>query len=194
MKDINQDLMAPEVLVLLIQNGQTPQSGLEKMSKSILYSAIQKFYLEGYEQDDLLQEGRIVFTKAIKDYQIDKNMKFLDYYQMMLMNHLNKLRRRQEALVRRANTYAYSLEELIEKTGEPIEGLATTDTRPEDVAIVKQSYSQYICDLSDFETLVYVAYLEKKDPEEIAEILGYSVDQIQNALYRCKKKFYNNLS
>lgn len=195
MNNINQELKAPEVLVLLLQNDdKCPFEGLMKLCRPIVYSAIKNYYLEGYETEDLLQEGRVVLAKAVDDYQFHRNMEFLKYYQMMLMNHLNKLLRKQDAQKRKANTNAYSLEEIKENTGKPLEGLAAADTRPEDVAIVKQSYSQYIYDLSDLETLVYAGYLEKKTPEEMAEIVGCNVEQVHNALYRCKKKLNKNLS
>ena len=62
MNNIDQDLKAPEVLVLLLQKDKCTFDSLMKMCNPILYSAIQKFYLEGYETEDLLQEGRIVLT------------------------------------------------------------------------------------------------------------------------------------
>lgn len=195
MNGIDQNLKAPEVLVFLLQNEtKYPFESLMQICKPIVYSAIKNLYFEGYETEDLLQEGRIVLTKAIEEYRFDKNLDFLSYYQMMLMNHLHKLLRKQEAQIRRANKNAYSLEELMEKTGIHIQGLAAVDTLPEDVTIVKEAYSQYVGGLSELETTVYASYLDKKSLTEIAVILDCEVEQVKSALYRCKRKLDNNLS
>lgn len=194
MNNMNQNLKAPEVLVLLLQNERNCLlESLMKICKPIVYSAIKNLYFEGFEKEDLLQEGRIVLIKAVDDYRFDKNLEFLNYYQMMLMNHLHKLLRKQEAQIRRANKNAYSLEELIETTGIHIQGLATVDTQPEDVTLIKEAYSQYLSCLSELEASVYAEYLDHKSLEDTAEILGLDVERVQNALYRCKRKLDNHL-
>ncbi len=184
----------PEILVLFLR--YTPDDlyhVLLDLSQPILYSAINKFYLEGYEKDDLIQEGRVIMTKAVSEYEFESSLTFLEYYQMMLMNHLHKLLRKQEAQRRRANKNAYSLEELIENYGIHIQGNAAAETFPEDAALVKEAYVEYTNDLSDFERLVYKEFLTGKTPDEIIEVLNFNKAQIQDAIQRCKQKLSKRL-
>lgn len=195
MDNLNQEIKAPEVLVLLLQSEEKCLlERLMEMCKPIVYSAINTIYLEGYETEDLLQEGRIVLAKAAEEYQFNRNMEFLNYYQMMLMNHLHKLLRKQDAQARKANKNAYSLDELMETTGKTYGGLATPDTCPEEAMIVKESYSQYVCNLSDLETVVYAGYVQGNSLKHTAKSLGMTLEQVRNALYRCKRKLNNKLS
>lgn len=194
MHRIYEKLGAPEVLVYLLQNKiSCPLEILMQICKPIIYRSIHPLYIENYETEDLLQEGRLVLARAIEVYDFKSNLTFLEYYRMMLMNHFHHLIRRQEAQKRRANKNAYSIEELMETSGEHIQGLAKDEDHPESVTIIKEAYEAYISDLSDLEALVYIHYIENKSLREIAILLEADESQIQSALYRCKRKLDENL-
>ncbi len=187
----------PEFLVFLLQEQETEGDTFDfliELSNPVLYGALKRFYyLEGYEKEDLVQEGRIVLARVIMEYDLESPLSFLEYYQLMLMNHLNKLLRKQEAQSRRANKFAHSLDEITENVGIHIQGTSSAETYPEEFAVLKEAYNSYLLDLSGFEREVYDEFMTGKTVEEIAKSLECDVKQTKSALYRCRRKLDNYL-
>ena len=184
----------PEILVFLLQNMKGDlHNVLVELSHPVLFSAINKFYLEGYEKEDLLQEGRLILTRAIEEYDFESTLEFFEYYQMMLMNHLHKLLRKQEAQIRKANKGAYSLDELTENLGIQIQGYSAVETNPENAYLLKEGYEQYIQGLSNREFFIYSEFIKGKTLDEMVKSTKCKKTQVRSTLYRCKTKLDNSM-
>lgn len=183
------NLNLPEFLVMLIQNvKETPFEKLIKLCEPITLSVMNRYFLPDYEREDVLQETRSVLIKAVETYEIEEGMRFLQYYHMSLSNHFNMLLRKEHAQKRKVSMKTTSLDRLIEDAGLHIQGTSSNTTYPEDAAIAKETYSNYLIDLSPFETKVFCLYLNGKDQKEIVEELNSTLQKVRSALYRCSQK------
>ena len=81
-----------------------------------------------------------------------------------------------------------SLDELIEDAGFHIQGTSSNITYPEEAAVVKETYNNYLIELSPFEKKVFSLFLDGVSQKEIAEKLEIKLRKVQNALYRCSIK------
>lgn len=186
---------SPELLVLLIQNLKgDPFERLMNRCMPVTKSLTNKYYLGSYEKDDLLQEAHQILIKAADEFDIRDNLPFLQFYHMMLTNHLNRLLRAELAHKRRANANPASLDELVEAGGVHIQGVAPSVSNPEDVTIVKEMFANYFIELSPFEEDVFLLFLKGYTTEEIAKKLEYKKIQVKNAVYRCSVKLKRALS
>lgn len=185
--DGNLDL--PELLVMLIQNmKETPFEKLIKLCEPITYSVMNRYFLPDYEREDVLQETRSVLIEAVETYEREEGMRFLQYYHMSLSNHFNMLLRKEHAQKRKVNMRTTSLDRLIEDAGLHIQGTSPNTTYPEDATVAKETYSNYLIDLSPFEIEVFCLFLNGKEQKEIVEELNSTLQKVRSALYRCSRK------
>lgn|SRR5699024_2026372 len=182
-------LNIPELLVMIIQNiKEDPFEKLMRVCEPITYSVINRFFFSDYEREDILQEARSVLVEATEAFRVDEGMPFLQYYHMSLSNHFNMLLRKKHANKRRINMETTSLDELIEDAGFHIQGTSSNITYPEEAAVVKETYNNYLIELSPFEKKIFSLFLDGVSQKEIAEKLEIKLRKVQNALYRCSIK------
>lgn len=166
---------------------------LEVICKPISMYATNKYYLDAYEKEDLLQETQMVLVQTANDYIFGSGLSYEEYYHMTLSNHMNNLVRKDKAYLRKANKNAYSLDELTEAFGVHIQGEAPADTNPEDIAIVNELYTEYKNSLSELEKEVYSHHREGKTPRDISKSMDSDLKKIRNAIYRCASKLRKKL-
>ena len=195
MKDNEQNDNELEILVMLIQciNFDLFER-LMKRCKPTISSLTNKFFLENYSRDDLIQEARRVLVIAADKYDHSKGVEFSKYYYMQLSNHFKHLLRKENAQKRIANTKTSSLDKLAESAGIHVKGTSSIMTHPEDVMLAKEAFVGYLVELSPFEKDVFLLFLSHHSPEKIAEKLGFKVKQVQTAIYRCGMKLRDALN
>lgn len=179
----------PELLVMWIQNiKETPFEKLIKLCEPLTFSVVNHYFLPDYEREDVLQEARSVLLEAAETYEIEEDMRFLQYYHMSLSNHFNMLLRKEYAQKRKVNMKTTSLDGLVEDAGLHIQGTSPNTTYPEDAAVARETYSNYLIDLSLFEKEVFNLFLNGKNQIEIVEELNSTLQKVRSALYRCSRK------
>lgn len=179
----------PELLVMMIQNiKEDPFEKLMRICDPITYSVVNRYFFSDYEREDILQEARSVLIEATETFRVDEGMPFLQYYHMSLSNHFNMLLRKKHAYKRRINMETSSLDELIENAGLQVQGTSSNTTQPEEATITKETYSNYLIELSPFEKKIFFLFLEGVPQKEIAQKLDIKLRKVQNALHRCSIK------
>lgn len=188
--DLSEFFKLPEFLVRTIQqlNGD-PFSRLMEMCAPVTMSLVSKYFITGYEPDDIMQEARWALLKSAKTFKDSEGMEFTRFYHMNLTNHLNMLVRSEHANKRKVNIMANSLDEIKEDVGDYVQGSSCIMTHPEDALIAKEAYEEYLIKLSPFERSVFKKIIEGSSLTQIAEQLKSSKTQVKNAWYRCGIKF-----
>ena len=154
-------------------------------------SIVTRYFMNGYETEDMMQEAKVVLIESLNDYDKAIGMPFLKYYHMKLTNHFNMLVRREHADKRKVNLKASSLDSLMEEAGDYVRGTSCVLTNPENMVIAKEAYSEYVNQLSRFEYNVYLLFMDGQTIERIATVLESSETKVLNAWYRCTLKFKN---
>lgn len=77
----------------------------------VALNAASRYYFRFSDQDDLIQEARIVCYKAALSYQLESHIAFGVYFQRSLLNYFCSLLRKENALKRKADKTAESLDE-----------------------------------------------------------------------------------
>lgn len=177
-----------EFLVFMLKNFEgDPFQSLTKLCMPVIINSIENRYIRGFDRDDFLQEAKIALVNAVKSYKFETDLRFVQYYSLCLENHLNMLIRKDNAKKRLATKESTSLEEMYEANGYETSSKPSTNN-PEQSLIAKETYKNYLFDLSDFERRAFVHYLMNTPYDKIAEILECEKAQVQNAIYRCSKK------
>ncbi|MGY3750790.1 sigma-70 family RNA polymerase sigma factor [Vagococcus acidifermentans] len=161
----------------------------------IVYSLQRKYYLKDFEQDDWLQESRIVCYQTVNTYRFDQGLTFGFFYKMNLQRHVFSLLRRQEALKRRIDRTVTSLDEKLEYQGEFFY------TREDPQALtsfqhvtVREHLATFHTQLSFFEREVFANYLIGKELNEISSELRCPETKVKSGLDRAKRKFKNYMT
>ncbi len=195
MKDKEQNDNELEILVMLIQciDFDLFERLLERC-KPIISILVNKYFIENYSRDDLIQEARKVLVIAAKKYDYRRGVRFPTYFYMQLSNHFKHLLRKQEAQKRKANSKTSSLDNLAEKAGVHVKGTASIMSHPEDAMLAKETFADYLVELSPFEKDVFLLFLNGQSPEKIAEKSDLKTKQVQTAIYRCRTKLRDALN
>lgn len=184
-----------ELLVMLIRSmDYEPIEELIKVCEPIVYDVIKKYYLKGFEQSDLMQEARRVLVEVVGKYEFENDLKFGQFYYMMLSNHFNKLIRREHTHKRKVNLNTSSLDKLVEESGYHIQGTSSIMSRPEEATMLKDLFTEYIVGLSPLEKDVFCLFLDGYSQEDIVKKLGKTLPQVRTALYRCSTKLKKTLN
>lgn len=190
-----------EEVVTIAQNGEILATEyLLKKYRPLILSVVNENYekISGNEKEDVAQEARIGFFKAITTYDKSKSVSFGAYAKVCVNNQvLNVVK----AANRKKNLIlnnSLSLESTINDDdgehnitiGETITERSIAD--PETLAIFNDMV-RYINEnekdlFSDMEIKVWNEYTEGKDISEIAQILNKNPKSIYNAMDRLKKK------
>lgn len=176
-----------EILILIIKYLKVdPFVHISKQLDPIKMSVISKFYIEGYDREDCMQEANKALYEAIQKYNPSSPMNFPQYYKMYLTNRFIQLLRNSQALKRKGMADAMRIENADEILKEKISSFSASS--PEEQSILHESFDTYLSELSSFEKEVFHLSLIETSYEEIALQLNCSKDKVENALYRCKVK------
>ena len=172
--------------------------------KETVNMKVSKYYLNGAEKEDLIQEGLIGLFKAIKSYSDEKDNSFKSFANMCIERQLItaiKGSNRQKHLPLNSyvslNNSNYENEEgeienpLIDILDlNTIEDPLDTITKNEYIENVEKTINK---SLSSFEKQVLNKYIEGQSYVQIAESLNSPVKSIDNAIQRIRKKTAKNI-
>lgn len=161
---------------------------LFKQYHPVIFAIQSKYHLRGFEPEDWLQEGGIVFTEVVNKFDPSHGFTLGNFYKMTFNHHIVNLLRKQSSWKRRADLLSFPVEHVFE---ENLNGrFSEKDPSPLaiDQMILKESFADYPTILSPSEGLVISCYLKGCELEEIEEMLGNSKSAVCSALYRGKRK------
>lgn len=168
-----------EALVLKAQAGDTKAAQeILLRYKSAVRARARRYFLEGGEPEDLVQEGMIGLYSAIGAYKADGGKSFKNFAYLCVTRRIYDVLRL--AGKRVGGGFEFDFDTLSEG-----------DT-PEDFLLDGESRAELnrklMKELSDFEFRVITMYLEGMSYAEIADIAGKDMKSVDNALSRAKKK------
>ena len=204
-KGINYEKMTDEDLIKLAQNeDKTALDILIGRYKETVNMKVSKYYINGAEKEDLVQEGLIGLFKAVKSYSGDKDNSFKSFANMCIERQLItaiKGSNRQKHIPLNSyvslNNPTYENEEGdIENPRIDILDFNTVED-PLDT-ITKNEYMKNVektidKSLSSFEKQVLNKYIEGQSYVQIAESLNSPVKSVDNAIQRIRKKTAKNI-
>lgn len=150
---------------------------------NLVRAAARRYFLQGGETEDLIQEGMIGLYSAIRDYKAEKNGSFASFACVCVSHRiLDAVRSSAKKRNLPLNTSVPLL---------AAEGVAAADD-PLDRMIRLENNREFIGKmtgvLSDLEYRVTTMYVDGFSVSEICEATGKSGKSVDNALQRSKKK------
>ncbi|MEI5994091.1 sigma-70 family RNA polymerase sigma factor [Candidatus Enterococcus mansonii] len=155
----------------------------------VVYNFRKKYYLKDFDQEDWLQEGRIIFHRSLEKYEDTHHVSIGKFFKMNFENHIRSLVRKQCALKRTIDTQSVSLEQKMESQGELFfDYIGTEDADVLEQMIIREKLEQLPTVLSPFERVTFQEYINGKEIEEIAEEIASREVTVRSAYDRAKKK------
>ena len=194
------DLNAPDNdrnSIIKIRNGDSFElDNLIQKYQNFVYKKSTPYFLAGAEKEDIVQEGMIGLYKAIKSYDLDKDITFKYFADLCIKRQIitaikTYSRQKHSPL----NTYL-SLNKTSNDDEDDREIIEKLDIEivpdPLEEITIKETYKR-IEDkmsklLSPFEQQVYYSYLSGYSYAQIANNLGSHSKAVDNAIQRIKKK------
>lgn len=166
--------------------------------KDFVYLKAKPFFIVGAEKEDIIQEGMIGLFKAIKGYDIDKDVSFRAFADLCIKRQIMtaiKSSTRQKHIP--LNSYL-SLNKTVfdDEDDRAIIEMLDMETVPDPLETITNAETYNKLEkkmnevLSDFEQKVLEKYLEGETYSQIATSLDSHVKAIDNAVQRIKKKAY----
>ena len=199
-KGINYEKMTDEELIKLAKKeDKTALESLIERYKETVNMKVSKYYINGAEKEDLIQEGLIGLFKAVKSYNCEIENSFKSFANMCIERQLItavKGSNRQKHIPLNSyvslNNSNYENEEgdienpLIDVLDlNTVEDPLETITKNEYIENVEKTINE---SLSTFEKQVLNKYIEGQSYEQIAESLNSPVKSVDNAIQRIRKK------
>ena len=189
-----------EELILMYRDGEEDAAGfLMNKYKNLVRKKAGSMYILGADREDLIQEGMIGLFKAVRDYDMGRDVNFYTFADLCISRQMYtavQASNRQKHLP--LNTYisiysqAMSSEEGTEEY-DLINTLTTgKETNPEEMMIEQENMEQMehaiLRELSELEKQVFELHLTGMNYTEIAKVLGRDEKSTDNALQRMKAK------
>ena len=204
-KGIEYDKMTDEELIKLSKkDDKSALDFLIERYKETVNIKVSKYYINGAEKEDIVQEGLIGLFKAIKSYNPDKDNSFKSFANLCIERQVItaiKGSNRQKHIP--LNSYISLNNPTFEnEEGEmenPLIDVLDANTVEDPLeTITKNEYLKHIektidKSLSTFEKQVLNKYIEGKSYIQIAESLKSPVKSVDNAIQRIRKKTAKNL-
>ena len=195
------DQMTDEELVALAQSGETQaEEYLIRKYERMVQVWSRPYFLQGAEDDDLLQEGRIGLFKAIRDFNHGSS-NFWSFAKLCIIRNIIsaiKGTTRQKHIP--LNSYTSLYKSVYDSEGDRALLEVSTDNKvvdPEAIVIDREKLksTKYFISmaLSEFEYKVFILYLNGLSYKEMAERLHTHTKSVDNALCRVKSKIQKEL-
>ena len=193
-------LASDEELIIMYRDGEEDAASfLMNKYKNLVRKKAGSMYILGADRDDLIQEGMIGLFKAIRDYDMGRDVNFYTFADLCVSRQMYtavQASNRQKHLP--LNTYiSFYSQSLNSEEGKDEYSLMNTlpsekEKNPEDMMIeqenVEQIESAILKELSEFEKQVFELHLTGMTYTEIAKVLGRDEKSTDNALQRMKTK------
>lgn len=183
--------------IVKIRSGDTSElESLIQRYQSFVYKKSTPYFLAGAEKEDIVQEGMIGLYKAIKSYDLEKDITFKYFADLCIKRQIitaikTYSRQKHTPLNSYLSLNKTSIDdeddrEVIEKLDfeivpDPLEEITIKETYKR----IEDKMSKL---LSPFEQQVYYSYLSGYSYAQIAQNLGSHSKAVDNAIQRIKKK------
>ncbi|MDD4263609.1 MAG: RNA polymerase sporulation sigma factor SigH [Firmicutes bacterium] len=193
--------MTDEEIVVLAQSGESQaEEYLIRKYERMVQLWSKPYFLQGAEDDDLLQEGRIGLFKAIRDFNPGSS-NFWSFAKLCIVRNIIsaiKGTTRQKHIP--LNSYTSLFKSVFDSEGDRTLVEVITDDKvvdPDAIIIDREKLksTKYFISmaLSEFEYRVFILYLNGLSYKEMANKLQTHTKSIDNALCRVKSKIQNEL-
>ena len=179
-----------EELILMYRDGEEEAAGfLMNKYKNLVRKKAGSMYILGGDREDLIQEGMIGLYKAVRDYDMGRDVNFYTFADLCVSRQMYtavQASNRKKHLP--LNTYIsiYSQSMNAEEGTEEYELMNTltlgNDNNPEEMVLA------ILSQLSELEKQVFELHLTGMNYTEIAKVLGRDEKSTDNALQRMKSK------
>lgn len=190
--------MTTEQKVILAKNGNKQElnnliESYEPLIKNIINSKCSA--IVGMDFEDALQEGRVGFLNAIKNFNENLNISFTTFAKRVVENSILSYIRNITSKTNSLNVFGVPLNNQgeIEDLGEEkLIPLASPERSPEEEFISSENIQNQLMEfkksLSEFEKIILDLKLEGYSYDEIANELSKTKKSIDNAMNRIKTK------
>ena len=204
-RGIEYDKMTDEELLKLIKKeDKTALNSLIERYKETVNMKVAKYYINGAEKEDLVQEGLIGLFKSVRNFNPDKQNLFKSFANLCIERQIItaiKGSKRQKHIP--LNSYVSlnntNFENEDGDTDNQLIDILDTNTIEDPLdTITKNEYYKSVeqainTSLSDFEKQVLHRYVEGQSYIQIAEGLNSQVKSVDNAIQRIRKKTAKNI-
>lgn len=183
--------------IIKIRNGDSIElENLIQKYQNFVYMKSTPYFLAGAEKEDIVQEGMIGLYKAIKSYDLEKDITFKYFADLCIKRQIitaikTYSRQKHSPLnsyisLNKTSSDDEDDREVIEKLDieivpDPLEEITIKETYKK----IEDKMSKL---LSPFEQQVYYSYLSGYSYAQIADNLGSHSKAVDNAIQRIKKK------
>ena len=189
-----------EELILMYRDGEEEAASfIMNKYKNLVRKKASSMFILGADRDDLIQEGMIGLFKAVRDYDMGRDVNFYTFADLCVSRQMYtavQASNRQKHLP--LNTYisiysqSMSAEEGTDEYALMNTLTAQKETNPEEMVIEQENMEQMenaiLKELSEFEKQVFELHLTGMNYTEIAKVLGRDEKSTDNALQRMKAK------
>lgn len=173
----------------LLQNEEHQFDTLYRQYYPVIYKMQKKYYLRDFDQEDWLQEGRIIFYRSLERFDATHNVSIGRFFKSNFENHIRSLLRKQCAMKRTIDTTAISLDQKVENIGESFfDFIDSENTNALDQLIVQEKLLELSTLLSPLERATFGEYLEGNNLKTIAQQKKIKEPTVRSAYDRVKKK------
>jgi RNA polymerase sporulation-specific sigma factor len=156
--------------LLYLIRGENDHIALRYMFRKyekLIFKNVHLLQIKNYEHEDFIQEGRIMFYKAIKTFDEHKNKTFTRYFELILKRHYYYLKKKLPN---------YVFDEYLLNTYRCV--------------YLEEDYDDFLDNCSTFEKDIFQLYfIENKSVDTIKNILSCRAKQVYNTIYRLKEKY-----
>lgn len=180
-------------LIYLVRDGNnTAFEILLKRYEPLIGSVIRNYYARDYEKEDFFQIGSLAFYQAIMSYDTSVGATFYGFALSCVRNKVVSAWRHEQDEINYATDYEeplYLMESQADKTVPNSEIIAIMENDPG--YKMRQQAREFLANediLSDLESKCVELFFAGNNHEEIANQLGYSINKVQAALSRARRK------
>ena len=190
-KELN--LLSDDSIVKMAQEGSsTAYEFLIQKYREMAKLKAHKYYINGGDNDDVMQEGMIGIFKAVRDFDPEAGSSFSSFAELCVDRQIQTAITGANREKHRPLNESVSLSGEEATEGEKITLPASKGDEPERLALLKEAIDALFGEakekLSPMEQSVFRGIMQGKSYTEIAAELGKSPKSIDNATQRIKKK------
>lgn len=187
--------LSDEDLVESIRGGDSNAATylVEKYARFV-ESIARKYFIQGADYEDVMQEGYIGFYEAVLNYKKGYRLNFQSFAYYCIQKNIFDAIQAASRKKRKAQAEAISLDEEIPEQDKESrlriidQIIHQGNINPEDMVIMKIMVKELVTVLSPLEKQVLKAHLEGKSYEEMSKEIKKEPKAIGNALQRARAK------
>ncbi len=166
---------------------------LMKQFEPVVLKMKKMYYVKDFDQEDWLQEGKIIGYQSVMNYDLLKGLSFGYYFKLNLERHIFSILRKQNAYKRQSDVQAISLDGKMAECGDTflLEESAAYDCFAP--IYMRDRIAEFYTQLSAFEARIFTLYIKKYSVQQIAEMLDCTELKVKSGLDRVRRKFKKSM-